>query len=49
MIDVKKFPTLDKEIERIVKSHKPSLEELLDAVKKQFVFTFDKSIKDYLK
>ena len=44
----KNLPTLDKEIERIVKSHKPSLEELLDAVKKQFVFTFDTTIKDYI-
>jgi len=44
----KNISTLDKEIERIVKSHKPSLEELLDAVKKQFVFTFDTTIKDYI-
>ena len=44
----KNLPTLDKEIETIMKSHKPSLESLLDSIKKQFVFTWDKSIKDYL-
>jgi len=44
----KNLPTLDKEIETIMKSHKPSLESLLDSIKKQFVFTFDKSIKDYI-
>jgi len=44
----KNLPTLDKEIETIMKSHKPSLDDLLDSIKKQFVFTFDKSIKEYL-
>ena len=44
----KNLPTLDKEIERIMKSHRPSLDDLLDSIKKQFVFTFDKSIKEYL-
>ena len=44
----KNLPTLDKEIETIMKSHKPSLDDLLDSIKKQFVFTFDKSIKDYI-
>ena len=44
----KNLPTLDKEIETIMKSHKPSLDDLLDSIKKQFVFTWDKSIKDYL-
>ena len=44
----KNLPTLDKEIETIMKSHKPSLESLLDSIKKQFVFTWDKSIKDYI-
>ena len=44
----KNLPTLDKEIETIMKSHKPSLDDLLDSIKKQFVFTWDKTIKDYL-
>ena len=44
----KNLPSLDKEIERIMKSHRPSLDDLLDSIKKQFVFTFDKSIKDYM-
>ena len=44
----KNLPSLDKTIEGIMKSHRPSLDDLLDSIKKQFVFTFDKSIKDYL-
>ena len=44
----KNLPTLDKAIETIMKSHRPSLDDLLDSIKKQFVFTFDKSIKEYL-
>ena len=44
----KNLPSLDKEIERIMKSHRPSLEDLLDSIKKQFVFTFDSKVKDYL-
>ena len=44
----KNLPTLDKAIESLMKSHRPSLDDLLDSIKKQFVFTFDKSIKDYL-
>jgi len=44
----KNLPTLDKVIESLMKSHRPSLDDLLDSIKKQFVFTFDKSIKDYL-
>ncbi len=44
----KNLPTLDKAIQGIMKSHKPSLEELLDAIKKQFVFTFDDKIKNYM-
>ena len=44
----KNLPTLDKVIEGIMKSHRPSLDDLLDSIKKQFVFTFDKSIKEYL-
>ena len=44
----KNLPTLDKEIERIMKSHRPSLDDLLDSIKKQFVFTFDDKLKDYL-
>ena len=43
-----RLPTLDKAIEGIMKSHRPSLDDLLDSIKKQFVFTFDKSIKEYL-
>ena len=43
-----RLPTLDKAIETIMKSHRPKLEELLDAIKKQFVFTFDDKLKDYL-
>ena len=44
----KNLPSLDKVIESLKKSHKPSLDDLLDSIKKQFVFTFDKSIKEYL-
>jgi len=44
----KNLPSLDKEIERIMKSHRPSLEDLLNSIKKQFVFTFDSKVKDYL-
>ena len=44
----KNLPTLDKAIQTIMKSHRPSLDDLLDSIKKQFVFTFDKSIKDYI-
>ena len=44
----KNLPTLDKAIEGIMKSHRPELNELLDAIKKQFVFTFDDKLKDYL-
>jgi hypothetical protein len=44
----KNLPSLDKVIESLMKSHKPSLDDLLDSIKKQFVFTFDKSIKDYI-
>jgi len=44
----KNLPSLDKEIERIMKSHRPSLDDLLDSIKKQFVFTFDSKVKDYL-
>ena len=43
-----RLPTLDKAIESIMKSHRPELNELLDAIKKQFVFTFDDKLKDYL-
>jgi len=45
----KNLPSLDKEIERIMKSHHPSLEDLLNSIKKQFVFTFDDKVKVYLK
>ena len=44
----KNLPSLDKAIESLMKSHRPSLDDLLDSIKKQFVFTFDKSIKEYL-
>ena len=44
----KNLPSLDKVIESLMKSHKPSLDDLLDSIKKQFVFTWDKTIKDYL-
>ena len=44
----KNLPSLDKAIETIMKSHRPKLEELLDAIKKQFVFTFDDKLKEYL-
>jgi len=44
----KNLPTLDKAIVGIMKSHRPELNELLDAIKKQFVFTFDDKLKDYL-
>ena len=44
----KNLPSLDKAIESLMKSHRPSLEDLLNSIKKQFVFTFDKSIKEYL-
>ena len=44
----KNLPTLQKAIENIMKSHRPSFNDLMDAVKSQFVFTFDTSIKDFL-
>ncbi len=44
----KNLPTLDKAIQTIMKSHRPSLDDLLDSIKKQFVFTFDDKLKDYL-
>ena len=44
----KNLPTLDKAIDVIMKSHRPTLEELLESIRKQFVFTFDDKIKDYL-
>ena len=44
----KNLPTLDKTIQTIMKSHRPSLDDLLDSIKKQFVFTFDDKLKDYL-
>ena len=44
----KNLPTLDKAIEGIMKSHRPSLEDLLNSIKKQFVFTWDTKLKDYL-
>ena len=40
---------LSKEMDRIMKMYKPSLDDLLDSIKKQFVFTFDDKLKDYLK
>ncbi len=43
-----RLPTLDKAIEGIMKSHRPELNELLDSIKKQFVFTWDTKLKDYL-
>ena len=43
-----RLPTLDKAIEGIMKSHRPKLDELLESIKKQFVFTFDDKLKDYL-
>ena len=43
-----RLPTLDKAIDILMKSHKPSIEELLDEIKKQFQFTFDSKVKDYL-
>ena len=43
-----RLPTLDKAIVGIMKSHRPELNELLDAIKKQFVFTWDAKLKDYL-
>ena len=39
---------LPKEMDRIMKMYKPSLDDLLDSIKKQFVFTFDDKLKDYL-
>ena len=39
---------LSKEMDRIMKMYKPSLDDLLDSIKKQFVFTFDDKLKDYL-
>jgi len=44
----KNLPSLDKAIESLMKSHRPKIEELLESIKKQFVFTWDKSIKDFL-
>jgi len=44
----KNLPTLDKAIEGIMESHRPNLDDLLESIKKQFVFTFDDKIKDYL-
>ncbi len=45
----KNKPGLEKEIERIMKMYKPSLKELLKAIKKHFPFTFDKTLQESLK
>ena len=42
------LPPLNKMFDNMMKAHKPSIEELLDEIKKQFVFTFDDKLKDYL-
>ena len=44
----KNLPSLDKTIQGIMKSHRPTFNDLMDSIKSQFQFTFDKSIKDYL-
>ena len=44
----KNLPTLDKTIQGIMKSHRPTFNDLMDSIKSQFQFTFEKSIKDYL-
>jgi hypothetical protein len=42
------LPPFNKMFDNMMKAHKPSIEELLDEIKKQFQFTFDSKVKDYL-
>jgi hypothetical protein len=44
----KNLPTLDKAIQGIMKSHRPTFNNLMDSIKSQFTFTFEIKIKEYL-
>ena len=39
---------LNKMFENMMKAHKPSIEELLDLMRKEWTLTFDGKVKDYL-
>jgi len=42
------LPPLNKMFDNMMKAHKPSMEELLDLMRKEWAFTFDDKLKDYL-
>lgn len=42
------LPPLNKMFDNLMKAHKPSIEELLDLIKKEWTFTFEDKVKDYL-
>ena len=42
------LPPLNKMFDNLMKAHKPSIEELLDLIKKEWTFTFEGKVKDYL-
>ena len=42
------LPPLNKMFDNMMKAHKPSIEELLDLIKKEWTFTFEDKVKDYL-
>ena len=42
------LPPLNKMFDNMMKAHKPSIEELLDLIKKELTFTFEDKVKDYL-
>jgi len=42
------LPPLNKMFDNMMKAHKPSIEELLDLIKKEWTFTFEGKVKDYL-
>ncbi len=39
---------LNKMFDNMMKTHKPSIEDLLDLMRKEWTFTFDGKVKDYL-
>ena len=42
------LPPLNKMFDNLMKAHKPSIEELLDLIKKEWTFTFEDKVNDYL-
>ena len=42
------LPPLNKMFDNLKKAHKPSIEELLDLIKKEWTFTFEGKVKEYL-